>query len=108
MRRFRLGLRRVHAHKILLAKQALQQRQRQPIRCERGVGAVRRYGRAVRRHAGRGIHPHNRARGTFQQVDGFMQPAPAPRFSRTPSQMGVVPIVGEHNESAFQSWGIDN
>ncbi|MBW8470289.1 MAG: CoA transferase [Thiobacillus sp.] len=29
-------------------------------------------------------HPHNRARGTFVQVDGITQPAPAPRFSRTP------------------------
>lgn len=52
-------------------------------------------------------HPHNRARATFQQVDGFMQPGPAPRFSRTPSQMGAIPVVGEHNESAFQSWGVD-
>jgi alpha-methylacyl-CoA racemase len=28
-------------------------------------------------------HPHNRARGTFVDVDGVVQPAPAPRFSRT-------------------------
>ena len=28
-------------------------------------------------------HPHNRARATFIEVDGVMQPAPAPRFSRT-------------------------
>jgi crotonobetainyl-CoA:carnitine CoA-transferase CaiB-like acyl-CoA transferase len=28
-------------------------------------------------------HPHNRARGTFIEVDGVMQSAPAPRFSRT-------------------------
>ncbi|MBU6266714.1 MAG: CoA transferase [Sphingomonadales bacterium] len=26
-------------------------------------------------------HPHNRARGTFGEHDGLMQPAPAPRFS---------------------------
>lgn len=30
-------------------------------------------------------HPHNRARGTFVQVNGITQPAPAPRFSQTPS-----------------------
>ena len=30
-------------------------------------------------------HPHNRARGTFTEVGGVMQPAPAPRFSRTPA-----------------------
>jgi alpha-methylacyl-CoA racemase len=30
-------------------------------------------------------HPHNRARGTFVEVDGVPQPAPAPRFGRTPA-----------------------
>ncbi|HRE42338.1 MAG TPA: CaiB/BaiF CoA-transferase family protein [Terricaulis sp.] len=30
-------------------------------------------------------HPHNRARGAFIELDGVTQPAPAPRFSRTPS-----------------------
>jgi crotonobetainyl-CoA:carnitine CoA-transferase CaiB-like acyl-CoA transferase len=30
-------------------------------------------------------HPHNLARGTFTEVDGYVQPAPAPRFSRTPA-----------------------
>ena len=41
-------------------------------------------------------HEHNRARGVFVEVDGVLQPAPAPRFSRTPtghpgspSQMGA-------------------
>jgi alpha-methylacyl-CoA racemase len=29
-------------------------------------------------------HPHNRARDTFLAIDGVVQPAPAPRFSRTP------------------------
>jgi alpha-methylacyl-CoA racemase len=28
-------------------------------------------------------HPHNVARGTFIEVEGVAQPAPAPRFSRT-------------------------
>ncbi|MCU7726150.1 CoA transferase [Actinoplanes sp. KI2] len=31
-------------------------------------------------------HPHNRARGTFVEVGGQTQPAPAPRFTRTPPQ----------------------
>jgi alpha-methylacyl-CoA racemase len=31
------------------------------------------------------LHPHNRARGTFAHVDGITQPAPAPRFERTPA-----------------------
>lgn len=29
------------------------------------------------------LHPHLRARGTFVEVDGVVQPAPAPRFSRS-------------------------
>ncbi len=28
-------------------------------------------------------HPHNKARGTFVEVGGAMQPAPAPRYSAT-------------------------
>jgi alpha-methylacyl-CoA racemase len=30
-------------------------------------------------------HPQNKARCTFVDVDGVIQPAPAPRFSRTPA-----------------------
>ncbi|MBB1242197.1 CoA transferase [Streptomyces durbertensis] len=30
-------------------------------------------------------HPHQRARGTYREVDGVIQPAPMPRFSRTPA-----------------------
>jgi alpha-methylacyl-CoA racemase len=36
-------------------------------------------------------HPHNKARGTFVTVDGIVQPAPAPRFSRTPSGAPTPP-----------------
>lgn len=36
-------------------------------------------------------HPHNRARATFRQVDGHLQPAPAPRFSGTPPSEPVPP-----------------
>lgn len=32
-------------------------------------------------------HPHNAARGTFMEVDGWTQPAPAPRLSRTPGEV---------------------
>ncbi len=35
-------------------------------------------------------HPHHRARGTFAEVAGVVQPAPAPRFSGTP---GAVPVA---------------
>jgi alpha-methylacyl-CoA racemase len=36
-------------------------------------------------------HPHNVARGTFVERDGISQPAPAPRFSRTASEIGTPP-----------------
>jgi alpha-methylacyl-CoA racemase len=36
-------------------------------------------------------HPHNAARGTFVERDGVLQPAPAPRFSRTVPEMGAPP-----------------
>ncbi len=37
------------------------------------------------------LHPHNQARSTFVEVDGVVQPAPAPRFSRTPSSISRPP-----------------
>jgi alpha-methylacyl-CoA racemase len=36
-------------------------------------------------------HPHNAARATFVERDGVLQPAPAPRFSRTVPAMGSPP-----------------
>jgi len=51
-------------------------------------------------------HPHNVARGTFVEVDGHVQPAPAPRFSRTPAalpQPGVEP--GVDVQAALSGWG---
>ena len=36
-------------------------------------------------------HPHNVARETFVEVDGAPQPAPAPRFSRTPGAVERAP-----------------
>lgn len=35
-------------------------------------------------------HPHNAARGSFFERDGVPQPAPAPRFSATPSEPGAA------------------
>ncbi|MDO7836444.1 CaiB/BaiF CoA-transferase family protein [Sphingobium sp. HBC34] len=35
-------------------------------------------------------HPHNAERGTFVELEGVVQPAPAPRFSRTPAASPVV------------------
>lgn len=51
-------------------------------------------------------HPHNQQRGTFVEVDGVTQPAPAPRFSRTPSAIQRPPAQpGEHTEEALRDWG---
>jgi alpha-methylacyl-CoA racemase len=53
-------------------------------------------------------HPHLAARGTFVDRDGVTQPAPAPRFSRTPGTLGAPPALpGEHTREALAAWGID-
>jgi alpha-methylacyl-CoA racemase len=52
-------------------------------------------------------HPHNRARGTFVEVDGVVQPAPAPRFSRTPSPAPTAPRPpGSDSDAVLRDWGI--
>ena len=51
-------------------------------------------------------HPHNRARATFLDVEGVVQPAPAPRFSRTTPEIQRPPaFVGEHTEESLADWG---
>jgi alpha-methylacyl-CoA racemase len=51
-------------------------------------------------------HPHNRHRATFVEVEGVVQPAPAPRFARTPSAVQRPPArPGEHTEEALRDWG---
>jgi alpha-methylacyl-CoA racemase len=51
-------------------------------------------------------HPHNDARGTYVKIDGFMQPAPAPRFSETPGEIrhGAAG-PGQNTRSALIDWG---
>lgn len=51
-------------------------------------------------------HPHNVARGTFTEVKGVVQPAPAPRFSRTPGAIQGPPAhPGQHTDAALADWG---
>ena len=51
-------------------------------------------------------HAHNVARQTFVEVDGVVQPAPAPRFSATPGAIaGPPPAIGAHSRSALEGWG---
>jgi alpha-methylacyl-CoA racemase len=54
-------------------------------------------------------HPHNQLRGTFVVQDGVTQPAPAPRFSRTPSAIQCPPAApGQHTEEALRDWGFSS
>jgi alpha-methylacyl-CoA racemase len=51
-------------------------------------------------------HPHHRARGTFVEIDGVVQPAPAPRFSRTqPGTPRPPPDRGHDGDGALIDWG---
>jgi len=52
-------------------------------------------------------HPHNRARGTFTEVAGVVQPRPAPRFSRTDSAIqGPPPHAGQHTDEILTDCGL--
>ncbi|HXI36063.1 MAG TPA: CaiB/BaiF CoA-transferase family protein [Burkholderiales bacterium] len=51
-------------------------------------------------------HPHNRARSAFTSVKRVEQPAPAPRFSRTPAEvLRPPPERGEGGAQALKDWG---
>lgn len=51
-------------------------------------------------------HRHFRARGTFVEIDDVMQPAPAPRFERTPGAIqGPPPLPGEHTVDILRETG---
>ena len=53
------------------------------------------------------LHAHNVSRRVFVDVNGFAQPAPAPRFSRT--QTGIprpVPQVGQHTDEILEEAGL--
>ena len=52
-------------------------------------------------------HPQLAARGTFVEHEGVVQPAPAPRFSRTPAALSTPPTrPGQHTRDALHAWGI--
>ena len=51
-------------------------------------------------------HPHNQARQTFVTLDGKLQPAPAPRFSRTASSVqSPPPMPGAHTDPVLRAYG---
>ena len=53
-------------------------------------------------------HPHLVARGTFVEHAGQVQPAPAPRFSRTTATLGLTPAAkpGSDTREALVAWGV--
>lgn len=54
-------------------------------------------------------HPHLAARHTYVDRGGVVQPAPAPRFSRTPADLGSPPsLPGQHSREALQAWGVED
>ena len=51
-------------------------------------------------------HPHNKARKTFVELDGVVQPAPSPRFSRTaPAVSHAAPPPGADSEAVLADCG---
>ena len=53
-------------------------------------------------------HPHNVARNTFIEVAGVTQPAPAPRYSRTTTDLPTAPAhAGQHTRAVLGDWGVD-
>jgi alpha-methylacyl-CoA racemase len=51
-------------------------------------------------------HAHLQERGVMVEVDGLRQPAPAPRFSRTPAAVRHGPARSEREEDVLARWGI--
>lgn len=53
-------------------------------------------------------HPHLRERGTYTEHAGVMQPAPAPRLSRTPGAIQrPAPHAGDHTDEILSELGLD-
>ena len=51
-------------------------------------------------------HPQSKARGSFVEIAGQLQPGPAPRLSRTPGQIQRPPAhAGQHTDEALRDWG---
>ena len=51
--------------------------------------------------------PHAQSRGSFAKAGGVLQPAPAPRFSRTPAALSrLPPLPGADTDEALALWGV--
>jgi alpha-methylacyl-CoA racemase len=52
---------------------------------------------------------HLLARETYVTPDGITQPAPSPRFSRTPARLSTpAPAPGQQTREALTAWGLDD
>src|SRR5690606_21292458 len=50
-------------------------------------------------------HPHNVHRETFVERNGVVQPAPSPRFSKTPGAIQRPPaFAGQHTDEVLAEW----
>jgi alpha-methylacyl-CoA racemase len=55
------------------------------------------------------LHPHNVHRETFVERNGVVQPAPSPRFSKTPGAIQRPPaFAGQHTDEVLSEWGFDS
>ena len=53
-------------------------------------------------------YAHNKQRGAFVELNGFSQPAPAPRFSRSrPEAPQAPPQIGAHTLAVLEEAGFD-
>ena len=51
-------------------------------------------------------HPHNKARNSFVELDGIVQPGPSPRFSRTTAEVShAAPAPGADTEAVLVDCG---
>ena len=54
-------------------------------------------------------HTHMQDRGVFCEIDGVVQPGPAPRFSRTKPEVRSAPaVVGEHSDEILAEFGFSD
>lgn len=51
-------------------------------------------------------HPHNRARNTFMQLDGIIQPAPAPKMAHAQGALASVPEAAQHTQELLDQLGL--
>ena len=55
------------------------------------------------------VHAHMQDRGVFCEIDGVVQPGPAPRFSRTKPEIKSAPaVVGEHTDEILAEFGFSD